>query len=68
MNTHIDDGNQIGCSVVELAQVDVEMCQLIPLCFDKDVFRPLSHSVDAPQICCWVDLWVRRWGQGDVRE
>lgn len=38
MNTHVDYGNQIGCSVVEFAQVDSEMCQLIPLCFDEDVF------------------------------
>lgn len=67
-NTHVDDGNDIGCSVVEFAQVDVEMCQLIPLCFDKDIFRSLSHCVDAPQICCWVNFWVRRGRQGDVWE
>lgn len=66
--THVDDGNDIGCSIVEFAHVDGEMCQLIPLRFDKDMFRSLSHCVDTPQICCRVNFWVRRGRQGDVWE
>ena len=59
--SHLDDGDHIGCGIGELAAVNVEMGQLIPLCALVDQTTASSHGMNAPEVSCRIEggVW---WG------
>lgn len=66
MLTHIDDRDDIACSLAKFAQVDCEVVQLVSLCFVVNISRSFPNGIDAAKICRWVEFWIRWGGQSDV--
>lgn len=62
--THVDNGNDIASSVVELGHVHIEVVQLVLLCLAQDDSRSVTDGMDAAQICCRVQRGI--WCTGDV--
>ena len=64
--THLDDGHHISCRLLPLAEVDVEVGQLIPFCIDDDIPGPLPHGIYTAEVGSWIQNGIRGSRQDNI--
>jgi hypothetical protein len=65
---HLDDRDHEAGDVGELAHVDGEVLELVLLRLLQHQARAVAHCIDAPQVACRVEGWVRGARQRHVWE